>query len=300
MKFATYRAGNELILGALDAERGVLDLNAAAARLGEKLPARTMVELIEAGEPGLAVARRVLESAKAHADLWTPLARAVLAAPIPRPGKNVFCVGRNYKFHIAEMARSFGREPSYPKMPEFFSKPPTTVIGPEEGIERHAEHTDRLDYEVELAAIIGKRGRNISEADALDYVFGYTVLNDITARDAQVNHHQFFKGKSFDTFCPMGPHIVTKDEYGDWSGRRLTLKVNGQTRQDSSTADMLFGLPRLIESLSAALTLEPGDIIATGTPHGVAQGMKPPVWLQTGDVVEAEVEAIGVLRNRVI
>ena len=301
MKLVTYRSGHDLRLGALDHERGILDLQQAASTLlGRDLPG-TMIGLIASGEQGLSLAREALEAARsAGKAAWLSASEVRLATPLPNPHKNIFCVGRNYKAHIAEMARSFGREPSYPTMPEFFSKPPTTVIGPEDGIERHEGYTEKLDYEVELAAVMGVRRRNIAQDEALSTVFGYTVVNDITARDAQVNHGQFFKGKSFDTFCPIGPCIVTADEFGDPGDHRLTLRVNGQTRQDSTTSDLLFPVPRIIESLSAALTLEPGDIVATGTPHGVAQGMKPPLWLQVGDVVEAEVEGIGILRNTVV
>jgi 2-keto-4-pentenoate hydratase/2-oxohepta-3-ene-1,7-dioic acid hydratase in catechol pathway len=198
------------------------------------------------------------------------------------------------------MARAFGREVKYPAIPMFFSKPATTVVGQDDPVERHARHTAKLDYEVELAVVIGTRGRDIAEGAALSHVFGYTIVNDVTARDAQQAHGQFFKGKSFDTFCPMGPCIVTADEFGDPSGHRLALKINGRIRQDSNTADLYFSVPQLIASLSSALTLDPGDVIATGTPSGVAQGMTPPEWLQVGDVVEAELAGIGVLRNRIV
>src|SRR5262249_54763820 len=154
----------------------------------------------------------------------------------------------------------------FPKIPEFFSKPPTTVIGPEAGIERHAAHTEQLDYEVEFAIVIGQRARDLTEADALSAVFGYTVVNDVTARDRERPPGQWSKGKAYDTFCPMGPCIIPADALGEPSGHRLSLKVNGEIRQDSSTSDMLFGVPQILASLSAALTLEPGDVIATGTP----------------------------------
>jgi 2-keto-4-pentenoate hydratase/2-oxohepta-3-ene-1,7-dioic acid hydratase in catechol pathway len=298
MKLVTYRSAEGLRLGVLDAERGVLDVQKAAATIGRTLPT-TMRALIEAGHGMLSTLRETLGMTGSRTEaLW--MEEAPLAAPLQDLRKNVFCVGRNYRAHIAEMARSIGREPSWPKVPEFFSKPPTTVIGPNDGIERHAEHTQRLDYEVELAVVIGRAGRNIAAADALSHVFGYTIVNDITARDAQIAHHQFFKGKSFDTFCPIGPCIVTADEFGDPSGHRLTLKVNGGVRQDSNTSDLLFPVAEIIAALSWGLTLEPGDIIATGTPHGVAAGMKEPGWLQLGDVVEAEVEGIGVLRNQIV
>ena len=185
-------------------------------------------------------------------------------------------------------------------MPEFFSKPRTTVVGHEAGVLRHAAHTQKLDYEVEFAIVIGKTVTNLTPANAMKAIFGYTIVNDVTARDAQTAHGQWFKGKSFDTYCPIGPVVVTADEFGDPSGHRITLRVNGETRQDSNTSDLLFDVPAILTHLSASLTLEPGDVIATGTPSGVALGMDPQKWLNVGDVVEAEVEGIGVLRNRII
>lgn len=294
MKFVTFRTSGETRLGVLDTKKGILDLTKCAPGLP-----RDMLGLIEGGESALAAVRRAVAAAGAG-EAWLPLDGTPLAAPIPHPRKNVFCVGRNYKLHIIEMARARGVEPSFPPVPEFFSKPCTTVIGPEDGIERHAEHTQNLDYEVELAVVIGRRVRDLRADEALGAVFGYTIVNDVTARDAQRAHGQWFKGKSYDTFCPMGPSIVTADEFGDPSGHRISLKVNGETRQDSNTADLLFGVPQILASLSAALTLEPGDIIATGTPSGVAQGMTPQKWLQPGDVVEAALDGVGILRNRVI
>jgi 2-keto-4-pentenoate hydratase/2-oxohepta-3-ene-1,7-dioic acid hydratase in catechol pathway len=300
MKLVTFRQDGGFALGALDATRGILDLAKAAKAIGGELPA-TMQGLIDGGPAALATAREALASALKRPDsVWLPLAGTRLAAPLPSPRKNVFCVGQNYKAHIAEMARAFGREVTYPKIPMFFTKPATTVVGHEDPVERHARHTQKLDYEVELAVVIGTRGRDIAEGEALKHVFGYTIVNDVTARDAQQAHGQFFKGKSFDTFCPMGPCLVTADEFGDPSGHRLALKVNGKIRQDSNTADLYFSVPQLIASLSAALTLDAGDVIATGTPSGVAQGMNPPEFLQVGDLVEAELDGIGTLRNRIV
>jgi len=299
VKLLTFKSGSEFKVGVLDGDN-VIDLAKAAAAAGKTVPA-TMRDIVAAGDAGLATIRDVVAAAKGKADLSLPLKDVHVAAPLQDLRKNVFCVGRNYKAHIEEMARAMNRpDPNYPKVAEFFTKPPTTVVGPNDDVERHAKYTDKLDYEVELAVIIGKGGRNISAENALDHIFGYTVVNDVTARDAQRAHGQFFKGKSFDTFCPMGPWIVTKDEFGDPSGHRLTLKVNGEIRQDSTTSDLYHGVPAIIRDLSGALTLEPGDIIATGTPSGVAAGMEPPKWVQTGDVMEAEVEGIGVLRNKVV
>jgi 2-keto-4-pentenoate hydratase/2-oxohepta-3-ene-1,7-dioic acid hydratase in catechol pathway len=181
-----------------------------------------------------------------------------------------------------------------------FSKAPTTVIGHEDDVRWDPKATQQLDYEVEFTLVVGRQGRDIPASQAYDFLYGYTVGNDVTARDAQANHGQWFKGKSMDTFCPLGPCIVPKRYYPKPQNARLTLRVNGQTRQDSNTSDMLYDIPRIVEILSTALTLELGDVILTGTPSGVAMGMSPPLWLKAGDVMEAEIEHIGILRNRVV
>ena len=219
--------------------------------------------------------------------------RVRLHAPIPRPKKNVFCLGQNYAAHAAES----GNPP--PTAPIYFTKPPTTVIGPGEAVPYPEGLTTRFDWEVELGVVIGLGGRDISEARALDYVFGYTVFNDVTARDLQYRTAQWFKGKSLDGSCPMGPVIVTRDEIPDPQRLRLQLSVNGVKKQDSNTSDMIFSVARIIVDLSAGMTLEPGDCISTGTPQGVGDGRKPPEYLKPGDVMDAEVERIGVLRNPV-
>jgi 2-keto-4-pentenoate hydratase/2-oxohepta-3-ene-1,7-dioic acid hydratase in catechol pathway len=294
MKFVTFDAKGEERLGAVDAKRGILDLKKASATLPGD-----MIALIEGGEAALAEAKKVLSAAQDKGE-FLPLAGAKLYAPIPHPRKNIFCIGRNYKLHIEEGARARNLPVKFPPVPEIFSKPFTTVVGPEAGVLRHAKNTNQLDYEVELAVVIGRQARDVSAAQAMNYVFGYTVFNDVTARDKQAAHGQWFKGKSFDTFGPMGPCIVSKDEFGDPSGHRITLRVNGETRQDSNTSDLLFGVPAIIESLCASLTLHPGDVIATGTPSGVALGMTPQKFLNVGDVMEAEVEGIGILRNKIV
>ena len=219
--------------------------------------------------------------------------RVRLHAPIPRPKKNVFCLGQNYAAHAAES----GNPP--PTAPIYFTKPSTTVVGPDEAIPYPQGLTTRLDWEVELGVVIGLGGRHIPEARALDYVFGYTVFNDVSARDLQYRTAQWFKGKSLDGSCPMGPVIVTAEEIPDPQRLRLQLAVNGVKKQDSNTGDMIFSVARIIADLSAGMTLEPGDCISTGTPQGVGDGRKPPEYLKRGDVMEAEVERIGVLRNPV-
>jgi 2-keto-4-pentenoate hydratase/2-oxohepta-3-ene-1,7-dioic acid hydratase in catechol pathway len=240
----------------------------------------------------LALGRRLARAGKARG-VAVPAATARLLAPIPRPRKNIVCVGRNY----AEHARESGG--AVPTIPVFFTKAPTAVVGPETAVVHHGV-TQSLDYEVELAVVIGRRGRDIPLERALDHVFGYTIMNDVTARDLQRRHEQWFKGKSLDTFAPMGPAVVHRSLIPDPQALRLRTRVNGAVRQDSTTANMIFGVAQLIATLSAGLTLEPGDILATGTPEGVGMGMTPPGWLRPGDVVEAEIEGIGVLRNTIV
>ncbi|WP_456271851.1 fumarylacetoacetate hydrolase family protein [Bacillus sp. AK031] len=218
-----------------------------------------------------------------------------LLAPIPRPVKNIMCVGKNYRDHVLEM----GSEADIPEDIMIFTKAPTSVIGTDAKIQSHAKLTDQLDYEGELAVVIGKRGVNISEENALDHVFGYTVLNDITARDLQKKHKQFFMGKSLDTTCPTGPCIVTSDEINQPGALEVTTYVNGELRQDGNTKDMIFPVERIISELSAGMTLESGDIIATGTPSGVGKGFKPPRFLKSGDRIEISIDKIGTLVNTV-
>jgi len=221
-------------------------------------------------------------------------------APIPRPSKNVFCLGRNYADHVREAAKARGQEFKLPTHPVFFTKAPTTVIGPYDDIVWDRSVTQQVDWEAELGVVIGVGGKNIPRDRAMAHVFGYTVINDVSARDLQSAHGQFFKGKSLDTFCPIGPVVVTADEFGDAQHKTIKLRVNGVEKQNGNTADMIFPIDQTIEVLSHGCTLEPGDIIATGTPEGVGLGRTPQEWLQAGDVMETEVEGIGLLRNRVV
>lgn len=284
MRFVTVRSGGRPRLGVVDGDHVYLfadDLLSFIER-GSLLPARE----------ALAQGRRRLRARRKHGDV-IPLEGARLLAPITRPRKNIFCVGRNY----AEHARESGSP--IPEVPVFFTKPPTCVVGPEAPVVHHAA-TQQLDYEVELAVIIGRRGRDITVERALGHVFGYTIMNDVTARDLQRRHQQWFKSKSLDTFAPMGPAVIHRSAIPNPQNLRLRMRVNGELRQDASTADMIFSVARLIAALSAGMTLEPGDILATGTPEGVAMGRTPPAWLQAGDLVEAEIEGIGTLRNRIV
>ena len=295
MKFVTFKSGSEERLGILDDQKGVLDVvKAGKTLLGRDLPG-SMLSFIAAGESALADARRLLDAREG----WIALASVKLMAPIPHYKKNVFCVGRNYKLHIEEGARARGVPVSFPPVPEFFSKPPTTVIGNGDDIQWDSRCTRQLDYEIELGIVIGRKTRDISEANAPSAVFGYTIVNDVSAREVQKAHGQWFKGKSFDTFAPIGPCIVTADEFGNPAGHQLVLKVNGEVRQDSNTSDMLFDCQQIVASLSAGLTLEPGDTIATGTPSGVALGMEPQAWLKDGYTVELTITGIGTLTNKV-
>lgn len=301
MRIVTCADNNQNFAGVVDQDH-IMPIAAAYAKVGAPNPPSSVLALIEGGTSALHTLDEVLRVARSwgkSASPWRPLSGTPLLAPIPQPVKNVFCVGRNYKLHIEEAARTRGVEPTYPKFTEFFSKPRTTVVGHQADVRLDADLTKAFDYEVEMAIVIGKKGRDIKAADALSHIFGYTVFNDVTARDLQRAHGQWFKGKGLDTTGPLGPWIVTADEFGDPGKHRLTLRVNGETRQDSNTSDMLFNCAQIIESLSAGLTLDPGDIIATGTPSGVGFAMQPPKLLKDGDVMEAEVEGVGVLRNTV-
>lgn len=308
--FLRDRAGKVPRLGAVWHD-AVLDLHALSADMaaqraarpgrGALLP-RTMLELIDGGPAVWARAHAAWEYGRALVDrldpadlkrrgIARPLGGTRLLAPIPRPRKNVFCMGRNYAEHAAE------RGAAPPERPVFFTKSPTAVIGPGAPIVHHAV-TQALDYEVELAVVVGRYGRDFGHDEALGHVFGYTVLNDVTARDLQKAHQQWFKGKSLDTFCPMGPVLVTADEIPDPQALGIRLRVNGETRQESSTAQMIFGVAALLAALAAGMTIEPGDILATGTPSGV--GAATGAYLRPGDVVEAEIDGLGCLANPVV
>jgi 2-keto-4-pentenoate hydratase/2-oxohepta-3-ene-1,7-dioic acid hydratase in catechol pathway len=253
-----------------------------------------MLDLIAAGPDALARARRT-EFPR------LPLASLTLLAPIPAPRRNVFCVGLNYIEHAREGARVRGKELRLPDRPLFFTKATTAVTGPFADVPLDPRVTAELDWEVELAVVIGRAGKNIPRAAAMDHVFGYTVVNDLSARDVQSGHGgQYFKGKSLDGTCPMGPWIVTADELADPHRRRITSRVNDAVKQDASTAEFIFDIPTVIEWLSLGLTLLPGDVIATGTPSGVGFARTPPEFLRPGDVVECAIEGIGAIRNRIV
>ena len=286
MRLVTFTDGMGTRLGALDAAGQVRDITA----IDSALP-RDMLGLIARGlgrMPAINDAPVVSE--------------ARLLAPIPRTPKNVFCVGKNYHEHAKEFAGSGfdgGAKDVVPPYPVVFSKPHTSIIATGEPILGHLDPTGGLDYEGELAVVIGQGGRGISKGDALKHVFGYTIINDVTARHLQKRHSQWVLGKGLDSFCPMGPAILTADDVPDHTALTLTTWVNGEQRQHAPVSDLIFDIPTLIEAISAAITLEPGDVIATGTPAGVGIGFAPPRFLASGDVVRSEVPGIGVLENRV-
>ncbi len=289
-------------LGVLHSDR-VVDVRTLAAVAGAPPLPASLLDLIDRGP---AEWRRISEFLTAelsggakHAGTYA-LGETRLHAPIPRPSKNVFCVGRNFLTHIEEGARARATEAKLPEAPVFFTKPPTSVVGPYDDIPWDRSVTQQVDWEVELGVILGVGGRNIPRHAALEHVFGYTVVNDVSARDLQKSHFQFFKGKSLDGFCPMGPLVVTADQFGDPQAKQLTLRVNGVSKQSGNTRDMIFPIDRLIESLSQGLTLEAGDILATGTPDGVGFARTPPEFLQDGDIMETDVEGIGTMRNRIV
>jgi len=259
-----------------------------------------MLGVIDSGNELLDAARSVLAKGTVE-----PIAAedVRLLAPIPVPRANIMCVGINYYEHATEFegsgfdASSGGQ--NIPDVPIFFTKAPGSVIGPGDEIDSSLDSDNSVDYEGELTVVIGKQGRKISPEKAFDYVFGYTIINDVTARATQQRHKQWFLGKSFDTFCPMGPAIVTADEIPDPRVMRLETRVNGELRQNVSVRDLIFDIPTLIATASRGMTLRPGDLIATGTPAGVGIGFKPPRFLKPGDVVSITIEPIGTLTNRV-
>jgi 2-keto-4-pentenoate hydratase/2-oxohepta-3-ene-1,7-dioic acid hydratase in catechol pathway len=309
MRLVTFRKGAARPrVGALVAD-AILDLGALSADLAKQNNApkrrggfpKSMHELIAAGPELLVQAREALAHGEAllkrdgiaaltEKRLGVAADKARLEAPIPRPARNVFCLGRNYKEHAAE------RGAEAPPHPVFFTKAPETVVAPGARVIHHAV-TKELDYEVELAVIIGKAGKDIPREDALSYVFGYTIINDVTARDLQKRHQQWFHGKSLDTFCPMGPVLVTADEIPDPQALSVAMRINGETRQSSNTSKMIFPVDECIAVLSQGFTVRPGDVIATGTPEGVGAALGK--FLKAGDRMEAEVERIGILANRV-
>jgi 2-keto-4-pentenoate hydratase/2-oxohepta-3-ene-1,7-dioic acid hydratase in catechol pathway len=298
MRLVTFASDDGARLGALRAET-VVDLAQWGAQANVAVPP-SMLALIDAGESGLDAARRALAAAPAQGPGVLALANVRLLAPIPTPRRNVICLGRNYAEHARESTAARGAEAPPPAQPVYFSKATTSVIGPTDPFPFDSTVSEQIDWEVELGVVIGRRGQGIPAERALEWVFGYTVVNDITARDLQNQHLQWFLGKSLDGSCPTGPCIVTADELPNPHALALRLRVNGVLKQEATTADLIFNINTCIATLARGTTLLPGDLIATGTPAGVGFARKPPEFLHPGDIVEAEIDGIGTLRTPIV
>ncbi len=311
MKLLSFKIEEEEYIGIIHDNR-ILDLNSAFNQhLGEAFTGcihrfdLDMLSFLELGELGISEALKALEFCKElegdyyfGSRLFYSLDSVHVISPIPRPRKNIVCLGLNYADHVREGKQTLNEEQNLPKHPIYFTKPPTTVTGPYDDI-IYPRITEKLDYEVELALIIGKSGKNIPEKQVYDHIYGYAVFNDVSARDLQTRHGQWFKGKSCDTFSPIGPYLVTADEIVDPMNLNIWLNVNGKERQSSNTSNMIFNIPRLVSDLSQGVTLEVGDIIATGTPSGVGSAHTLGL-LKVGDIVEAGIDGIGSINNKVI
>lgn len=289
MRYATFTLDGRQQVGEVSADgQRVTPLALSPAQAARGVLA--LVDLQAAGQPLPGLAGEAV-----------PVARVRLLAPVPVPRRNVWCVGRNYHAHAKELAGSVFKANTQPaeSWPIVFTKVPECVVGPQDEVMLPHGVSEQIDYESELAVVIGRGGKNIRKEDAMAHVWGYTIVNDVTARDVQMRHQQWDMGKSFDTFCPMGPWVVTADEL-DGTRTRVRGWVNGELRQDAQTTDMIFDIPTLIETCSRGITLLPGDVIATGTPAGVGMGLNPPQYLKAGDVVRIEIDGIGVLENRFV
>lgn len=298
MKFVTAMIHNEQFIGLVHGEK-IIDLRKAEKDIFElsSFP-NTLLQCVAKGDKFVQNVKQIVDkiNVKEGSESYLyPLADVKILSPIPNPPKNILCVGKNYRNHVIEM----GSEEDIPNHVLLFTKAPTSVIGHKDEIDPHLHITKELDYEGELAVVIGKKGKQINEEDAMDYVFGYTIVNDVTARNLQKQHTQYFLGKSLDTSCPIGPYLVHKSAIENPYDLKIKTSVNNEIRQDGNTKDMIFSIEHIISTISQGTTLEPGDIIATGTPAGVGNGFQPPKYLQPGDIIEIEVEGIGVLENRI-
>ena len=293
MRLITFSDEKGTRIGVHDtASQTIVDLAATT-----RLP-REMTAFVALGKKGLQRARRAVKSGEG----CLPFASVTLLAPFPRPARNILCVGKNYHDHAREFQASgvdaTGKE-DIPDVPIIFTKWPNSVIGQGVPIPVENDYTDTTDYEGELTVVIGGGGRNIAAKDAYDHVYGYTIVNDVSARTLQNRHRQWFLGKSPDGYCPMGPCVLTADEVKDVGGMRLTTRVNDEVRQNALVSQLIFDIPTLIETISRVMTLEPGDLIATGTCAGVGIGFNPPKYLRKGDVVAVTIDPIGTLENPV-
>ena len=300
MKFVTFEANRKTEIGVLSTdELFVIPLQAAEKLyLGSSILPDTMLELLDQGDEALATVQKILAKMD-DACPKSALKDVHLLAPIPRPRKNIFCVGKNYVEHALEFEKTKDVHAAVPKVPVIFSKPPTCVTGSGAIVKNHSHMTSQLDYEVELAVVIGKKASCVSKENAYEYVFGYTVMNDVSARDLQKDHSQWIMGKGPDTFAPLGPCLVHKGDIPNPHNLSIKCTINGELRQNANTKDMVFDIPTLIATISSVITLEPGDIIATGTPAGVGVGFTPPKFLNPGDEMRLEIEKIGVLVNTI-
>ena len=299
MKLLTYKTQDtEPRLGFLHNNQ-VVDMEDFGEISNFPLP-NDMLDLIDMGFEIIAEITELISETEANffEEISYELDQVTFLAPIEKPRKNIIGIGLNYTEHVAESARTLDTTGKLPTKPIIFSKPPTTVTGTNTEIFKNTKLTSQLDWEVELAVIISKKGKYVAKEDALDYVFGYTVINDISARDCR-REGQWIVSKGQDTFAPMGPVLVTRDEIENPHNLNLSLKVNGVEKQNSNTKFLLFNINDLIEDLSVVFTLEPGDIIAIGTPAGVGAGRNPQEWMHDGDVVEATVEGIGTIVNTI-
>ena len=299
MKLLTYLTSDNQQRAAFVHNNKAVDLEDFGELTNFPLP-NTLLELIDMGIEVIdEINSLVADVSEAELnEISYDLNEITIVAPIPKPRKNIIGIGLNYTEHVAESARTLDTTGKLPTKPIIFSKPPTTVTGPNTNVLLNTKLTQQLDWEVELAVVIGKKGKYVAKQDALDYVFGYTIINDISARDCR-REGQWIVSKGQDTFAPMGPFLITKDEIENPHNLNLSLKLNGIEKQNSNTQFMLFNINDLIEDLSIVFTLEPGDIIATGTPAGVGAGRNPQEWMKNGDVMECFVEGIGTLTNTI-
>lgn len=290
MRIASYRADGRRFVGIVSSDQSKVTPLALSQEQAER-GALAIIELLAAGQVLPATEGPTLE-----------ISAVRLEAPIPVPRRNIWCVGRNYHAHAKELQASVfkGNDANPESWPIVFTKVPECVVGPYDDVRLPgAAVSEQIDYEAELAVVIGRGGKNIQRADAMHHVFGYTAVNDVTARDVQMRHQQWDMGKSFDNFCPMGPWLVTADEL-DGTRTRVRCWVNGELRQDGPTENLIFDIPTLIETVSRGITLYPGDVIATGTPAGVGMGLQPPRFLKSGDVVRIEIDGLGAIENRFV
>ncbi len=291
MKLVTVKLGDSLAAGYLDGEEVVICAEGKEA-------ASAVLKLVQQGRDAVATWAQAGNQSRRR----IALAEVELLSPIPQPMRDIFCVGKNYRAHAAEFHASgfdsSGKE-EVPSAPVIFTKATTSVVGPNAPVLGSLDHTNSVDYEGELGVVIGRKAFQVDEEAAMNHVFGYVIINDVTSRELQKKHNQWVIGKGIDTFCPMGPWLVTADEVGDVGAMQLETRINGELRQQASLSDLIFDIPTLISTMSRTMTLLPGDIIATGTPVGVGIGFNPPKYLKKGDIMQVGITGLGVLENEI-